>query len=306
MHNEYIFRKCPACDSDPPELAEIASEIEAENLLFEEAKRYWVGLFTLKSHFSYFRCQSCGLLFNKYYFDANQLSELYSNLEPNMHEVPRSLLLKTQKGYFDKFKKYSKLSGNYLEIGPDVGLFIESSPKDSMNFERYYLYEPNISVHCELKKLLNNKTINLSTSLSGYKDIKNDSINDVVMIHVFDHMTDPYATLITLKEKMISGATLSIVTHDEGSLLRKIIKQKWPPFCMSHPQIYNEKSIKNILTRAGFTVRYCGKTKNFFSINYLVRHLLWLCGIKTREITLFGNLSIGLKLGNIITISTKN
>ncbi len=305
MSIKYTQRNCPGCNSKPPQKPHIFAHKEAEYISFEDIQDYWVGLFNKKSHFNYYRCESCGLLFNKYYFTNKQLRKLYSNLEPNMSQVTKPLLLKTQNGYTKILKYYSSLTGNYLEIGPDVGLFLESNKASLMNYENYYLYEPNLSVHSELKTLLADKNFFLNEDMNGFSKLTQNIIDDVVMIHVLDHIVDPYQTLVSLSEKLIKGGRVLIVTHDEQSLLKKLVGKRWPPFCLQHPQIYSQKSIKKILNRAGFSVVHSGKTKNFFSLNYLLKHALWLVGIKIEHLNLFGKLSIGLKLGNIITVAIK-
>jgi 2-polyprenyl-3-methyl-5-hydroxy-6-metoxy-1,4-benzoquinol methylase len=305
METKYKHRNCPICKIESAKIPEIIAENEAESLIFSEAKSYWVGLFNKKSHFSYYRCNICGLLYNKYYFTDEQLRELYSNLEPNMNEVNKTLLIKTQKGYSDIFKKFSKKKRNYLEIGPDIGLFLESDKKNLGNYNNYYMYEPNIQVHKQLGELIQKSKLNISQDMLGFHELNDGSIDDVVMIHVFDHMVEPLEIIKSLHQKMVVGGTILIVTHNESSLLKKLSGKKWPPLCLQHPQVYNSKTIRKILEKAGFSIEYIGATKNFFSINYLIKHFLWLLGIKWKDIRLLQDISIGLYLGNIITIAKK-
>ena len=131
----------------------------------------------------------------------------------------------------------------------------------------------------------------------------NHSISTVVMIHVFDHLLEPVSTLTDLKGKLANDATLLIVTHDEYSLLRKVIGLRWPPFCLQHPQIYNPKSMSAILDRAGYEVVHKEKSTNYFPVSFLIKHLLWVIGIKVNWIPSFFGLTLGLKLGNLLTVA---
>jgi hypothetical protein len=94
-----------------------------------------------------------------------------------------------------------------------------------------------------------------------------------------------------------------LVTHDESSLLRRLVGWKWPAFCLQHPQIYNPKSIRALLAAAGFEVLQQRKTVNFFQVSFLLKHLLWAFGWKVRSVPSFGQLTVGLKLGNMLTIA---
>jgi hypothetical protein len=106
--------------------------------------------------------------------------------------------------------------------------------------------------------------------------------------------------------KLDKGGTVLIVTHDESSLLAKIFKQKWPAYCLQHPQLYCQESMRNFLDGIGFSVKEISKSVNYFPATYLFKHALWACGLKWTMIPKFNWPIIPLKLGNIITIAVKN
>jgi hypothetical protein len=300
---KYLQRSCPSCKRDSPYIsATVSSEKKAELLIFDILKEYWSGFFKEKIFFTYHRCKYCKLLFNHKYFNNEQLKDLYSNMASNMSEVPKEALRKTQKGYFDFYSKYSDLKGNYLEIGPDVGYFIENC-LDVGKYDNYFLCEPNILVHKNLKNLLSTKNFTIASELLNFSNIPDQSISTCVMIHVLDHLIDPLETLKEIKSKLIKNSLLVIVTHDERSNLSILLKSKWPPYCLQHPQLFNRNSINMLLNNAGFVRVKQDKTKNYFSFNYLLKHLLWSLNIKYSYELSFLNFNIGLKLGNIITVA---
>lgn len=59
-----------------------------------------------------------------------------------------------------------------------------------------------------------------------------------------------------------------------------------------------------LLETAGFEVLQHSKTVNFFQIDFLLKHLFWAFGIKVQSVPSFGQLTLGLKLGNMLTIAT--
>jgi hypothetical protein len=79
---------------------------------------------------------------------------------------------------------------------------------------------------------------------------------------------------------------------------------RWPAFCLQHPQIYNFSSTRALLEAAGFDTAEQHKTVNFFKLSFLLKHALWAFGFKIKSVPDFGNLTLGLKLGNILTIAT--
>lgn len=299
----FITRNCPCCNSNKLDHNIIQSPINPEDLSFTELKNFWNGFFKDKVIFSYRRCSDCGLLYCPKFFSTSSLSKLYEQMSPNMDDVPINSLKKTQQGYFNFLKQYSNLSGEFLEIGPDIGLFTQSCV-DYGKFSKFWLFEPNVLVTEKLKKVLDGKKSIIHKKMFDFKIIPNNSINVAVAIHVMDHLPDPVSLLKELKFKLKPGSRLLIVTHDEFSLLRILFNWRWPAFCLQHPQIYNKDSTKKILQKAGFSVITQRKTTNYFKLNFLFKHLLWALGLKVKTVPNFWNLSIGLKLGNILTIAS--
>lgn len=298
----YLHRHCPSCGTSAPAHPEVSSPLRAESLDLKELSPYWHGFFKEKVFFSYHRCASCDLLFNPVFFTLEQLGELYGQMAPNMELVPLEALRKTQRGYFNQLKKYSDLHGVFIEIGPDIGLFTENCTREGA-FNEYWLFEPNKDVAPALAKAVDGKKHHIVHEMFGFDCVPDKSASVVVMIHVFDHLLDPVQTLKELREKLTPEARILIVTHDESSLLRKIVKWRWPAFCLQHPQIYNPKSITGVLASAGFEVVAQEKTTNYFPVAFLVKHLLWAFGLKVAKVPNFFGIQIGLKLGNLLTIA---
>jgi hypothetical protein len=262
-----------------------------------------MGFFKGKTIFSYVRCEGCGLLFAPNFFNESQLAELYSQMPPNMGSIPMQALRNTQNGYFSALAKRLPLKGSYIEIGPDIGLFTENCRREA-EFDKYWLFEPNVDVLPQLKTLMKGVEYQVIHELFNFSKVPDHSAGGVVMIHVLDHLLDPAATLKELHAKMRKDAILLIVTHDEGSLLPKIVGRNWPAYCLQHPQIYNKSTIRKLLEICDFKVLEQTKTVNHFPIAFLAKHLLWGLGIRVDKVPSFGNAVVGLKLGNIMTLAT--
>jgi hypothetical protein len=136
-----------------------------------------------------------------------------------------------------------------------------------------------------------------------FSHVPDGAASVAVMIHVLDHLLDPVATLRDLRQKLRPDARLLIVTHDESSLLRRLFGWRWPAFCLQHPQIYSPFSMKRVLEAAGYTVIEQSKTVNYFRADFLAKHLFWALGVKVKNIPFLGGMTLGLKLGNMLTIA---
>lgn len=302
-NNKFLRRCCPICKTEPPSNDLIATENRAEDLSLEELTHYWNGFFKEKIIFSYSRCDSCGLLYCPTFFNNEQLEVLYGQMPPNMDEVPLPALVNTQYGYFKFLKKTSPLTGGFLEIGPDIGLFTQHCVREG-SFDEYWLFEPNKSVKNALQSVVKGFKSHVIHDMTDFSSVPESSIGVVVIIHVMDHLLDPVVTLSELRKKLKPDARLLIVTHDESSILRRIFGWRWPAFCLQHPQIYNQKSTQLLLKAAGFDMLEQHKTVNYFKLSFLIKHAFWAMGVKVKWVPSFWNLTLGLKLGNIITIAT--
>lgn len=78
---------------------------------------------------------------------------------------------------------------------------------------------------------------------------------DVVVIsHVLEHMSDPWSSLVRIREVMNPGGLLYVTVPDAESVQFKIFGKRWDVFNpLAHLQYFNEKSLSKLLGRADFT-----------------------------------------------------
>jgi len=298
MESHLSIRKCPTCGLDGTK--EISSKIAAEDISSDELQKYWSGFFKERIFFTYHRCPGCGLLFDGKYLTSSYLNGMYASMSDNTAGQPLQLMQKTQGGYFKILTKHGEIQGNYVEIGPDIGLFTALAAATG-KVNRFSLWEPNKVVHDQLRKSTKNITCTIYDDLSSINSLPENSVDVVVMIHVLDHLLEPVSFLKILRSKMKKNGKLCIVTHNEKSLLSRILGRKWPAFCLQHPQLFNPNSIRSMLKSAGFSTEGVYKTINYFPILYLFKHAMWACGVKI-PLPNWKSPILPLKLGNIETI----
>ena len=302
---DFLLRRCPVCDHETKSTLEIQAPIIAETMTTEALKPYWNGFFKDKSFFTYYRCNECRLLYCPAFFTSSQLEYLYAQMPDNTAGVSVSTLSQTQNGYFRSFQKYSSLEGNYIEVGPDIGLFTKNCLV-SGNFDHFWLFEPNIAVWPSLQALLKDSDYDLSREMSNFDIIPDDSASAVVLIHVLDHFLDPLKFLQTMRKKLKKDGILFVVTHDESSWMARILASRWPPFCLQHPQLYRPETVSTLFQKAGFKLVEIDKTYNYFPVTYLAKHMFWALGIKYTLFPKSERFSLPLKLGNIASIAKAN
>jgi hypothetical protein len=274
----------------------------AESIAFDTLVEHWNGLFKNRVFFSYARCEGCGVLFAPTFFDECQLQTLYKQMPPNMEVIPKNALEKTQYGYFKKLRKHSRLEGEYIEVGPDIGLFTRYCAQLG-RFSRYWLFEPNQAVSPALQQAVAGKPSTIIHDMFGIAAAPDNSAGAAVLIHVLDHLLNPADVLMEIRSKLTADGVVLIVTHNESSVLRRLFGPRWPPFCLQHPELYNPKSMRALMSSTGFEVVEIARTINYFPVQFLARSLLWALGLRVESVPKIFGLTLGLKLGNMITIA---
>lgn len=300
--SDFLLRLCPACNTETKNFLEVQAPMIAETMTIEDLTPYWNGFFKEKSFFSYYRCNECGLLYCPKFFSPSQLEYLYAQMPDNTAGVSIRTLSKTQNGYFSFFRKHSALNGDYIEIGPDIGLFTKYCISEG-NFNHFWLFEPNVTVWPTLKGLLKDSKYDLTGEMSNFDILPNGNASTAVLIHVLDHFLNPLEFLTTIRKKLKKEGLLFVVTHDESSLMAQVLSSRWPPFCLQHPQLYRPKTISHLFQKAGFKLIEIEKTYNYFPVMYLVKHMFWVMGIKGIPLPKWEEFSLPLKLGNIVSIA---
>jgi 2-polyprenyl-3-methyl-5-hydroxy-6-metoxy-1,4-benzoquinol methylase len=220
-------RLCPTCGDRAATPAPAVSSVPpGESLSLDDLKPYWHKTLKERIFLTYCRCLRCGLLYCPRYFSPAQLDSLYAGMAPNTFSISVDTLRKTQRGYFDVLKQFSSLQGDFLEVGPDIGLLVECCVKEG-TFQRFWLFEPNSSVQDSLRSLVKDKNFQIFPSMLNMDLIPDQQLSVVVMVHVLDHLLNPLTILKSLKQKLTPSAVLLFVTHDESSLLARLIGRNW-------------------------------------------------------------------------------
>lgn len=306
MTTGYLHRtECPVCAAPVADSsAAVKSEPTAESLPFGEHGAFLSGYTTRRVFFTYHRCNACGGLYCPTYFTQEQLDQLYSRQAENMADVPLAARVATQHGYIKLLARHSSLQGNYLELGPDIGLFTEICAARG-NFSRFYLYEPNREVHAALAGRFQGRDAVISADRYRAGLLPKSSLSTAVAIHVVDHLINPAELLRELYDDLAPGGVLFLVTHNEASLLARMLGRRWPPYTLQHPLLYSPASITRLLERCGFQVREVVLSRNYFPLTHLVRAAFTVAGLERLAPRFDHPFILGLRLGNIATVASK-
>jgi len=169
------------------------------------------------------------------------------------------------------------------------------------------LIEPNRRVWDRLADGLPANRYTISPSLDAIESIPDGSLQMAVGIHVLDHLPNPAGVLRRIRPKMAPGGLFLSVTHNERSLLALILRSRWPPYCLQHPQLFNETTIMELYRRSGFDPIEVVHSYNYFPLGFLARQGLWaFFRLTTKNICFLESRTVRLRLGNIAAIACSN
>lgn len=272
----------------------------AEDLSFDELRDFWRGFRSENVFFTYRRCASCSLLYCPTFFQDEQLNSLYRIMDDNTAGEDINVLERTQSRYVSELSKAVEVQGSWLELGADIGLLTKNL-LDLPGIVSVDVIEPNEAVHPRLSDALNGK----GKIIDSLKFAPVNYFDGVTAIHVLDHITNLSQHLQEIAAVLKPGGFVCFVTHNEASLLRRVITRRWPPLCLQHPQLFSPKSISSALELQGFRVISTKRTANYFSLRHVASVAFSVFRIPSKLSKLIPNIAVPMKLGNIVTYAVK-
>ena len=284
----------------------MASKPPAEACEFPELRSSWRGFFKdQKTFFTYVACAECGQFYCPQYFTPPQIAELYGQMDDNTAGQDEALMVRAQRGYWEMLNRSVSLpQGDFVELGPDIGLFTRQA-LSSPELASYWMVEPNTAVHPTLDSLLGTEPHTILGDLEQIEKIPDGSVSLAVAIHVLDHLLEPQPLLEQLTRKLVSGGCIFAVTHSQASLAARAFGERWPAYCLQHPQLYAPKTLRQSFERAGLQNVRVKRTTNYFSVGYLLRHFFFAARLGHIDVPLPASWVVGLKLGNIAVLGVK-
>ncbi len=174
-----------------------------------------------------------------------------------------------------------------------------------MSIDHYWFIEPNINIHDRLLSKLQHTPYTILTDHHELDKIPDASLSFAIAIHVLEHLVHPDAIVGKIYKKLMPGGIVFFVTHDINSILSKSLKKRWSPFSLQHLQLYSRSSLKFLLKKHGFKKIFFEKSTNYLPLPYLLKHLCYAMFKVKKDFHKIPNISLGVRLGNIITNAVK-
>lgn len=199
-------------------------------------------------------CSNCGLFWRSNDILPENYYEHRTFDEQNLNKLNDRY--KNFKSRIKIFQKYTDLN-NLCDLGTGEGTFLHTL-KD-MGLKNILGVEPSIYASDYANK----------NSLKIYREelekldsvfLKNHNLKTITMLHVIEHIKDPFNSVKSLFDSMGSGDTLIIETPDWSSYVLNKNKNIHELVYPEHLFYFNYKSLKLLLEKVGFFIVAKGNT----------------------------------------------
>jgi 2-polyprenyl-3-methyl-5-hydroxy-6-metoxy-1,4-benzoquinol methylase len=150
--------------------------------------------------------------------------------------------------------------------------------------------------------------LNQSCYVQGFiKDMSNQSFDIITMFDVLEHVPNPLKFIKKARRVLTKNGLLVITTPISNSLACKLSGKKWhlytPP---RHLQIFNTKSIRQLLENNGFQVTRVQKTGQYTNLGYIIEKMSSLHNINLQKFLfrfkIINKINLYLNLYDVATV----
>jgi hypothetical protein len=266
---------------------------------FDQLRKHFVGLRQKQVFFTYSRCGRCDLLYCPVFFSEEALASLYSSMPDNTSVGGLEGTRRTQAGYAELFDE-ANVKEPFLDIGADIGLLTEAVQGATKTSA--VCIEPNESVWPEIRERLGEK-VGIHKSIGDL--LPGVMFSQIGAVHVLDHLLEPKKLLREAGQVSVDSGELLLVVHNEKSMLRRLLANKWPPFCLQHPQLFNPDTLRSILGSAGWSTRKIGRTTNYVSLGNGINNAMGLIGRGSFVLSpRLSDITVPVRTGNMYALAT--
>lgn len=228
------------------------------------------------------RCNRCGLTYVNPRLAQGELQEIYTESYYDHDGIVNGLEFFGYEDYVadeenikltfaDRLRTIEKLTarGRLLDIGCATGFFLALARDNGWQvvgtevstFGAGYARE-RLGVDVRLGTL---KSL-------GFED---GSFDTVTMWDVLEHVTDPMAELGEIARILRTGGVLSIITPDAGSLVARILGDRWEEYrrVREHVYFFSRRTLSRMLNEVGFEILKVESAGKFFYLGPALERL---------------------------------
>ena len=216
------------------------------------------------------RCKSCTHVFANPIPSPTFIQSLYAKTEDPEYEEESLGRGKNFQRILSALGKIHPQKGTLLDVGAATGIFLDLARKRGWDPEGV---EPSAwAVQIAKDKY----GLTLMEGSLETAELRGESYTAISLIDFIEHISQPNLALTKIREALVPGGTLCLVTPDIQSLAAKAMGKGWWHFRPGHLAYFSKKSLHALLERSGFQVLRWRRYVWTFSAHYLLSRMVLL------------------------------
>src|SRR5215467_12914771 len=221
-------------------------------------------------HYQVNRCSGCGLIYSSPIFDESIVRAIYANYsEANVSSDELGNVRRTMLGYYSLAAPFLLKKDRILDIGCDIGLFLDVAQRDG--FSELHGLEPVPVARQAATQRLPQALI--SGAFYEDADFPENFFDAVVLIHVLDHLARPELHLQRVWRHLKPGGIALAVVHNVESLLALVTGERFPVFNFFHHYFFSKRTLGALFSSFGFEPIRVVSTKNSYSLSFFLERV---------------------------------
>jgi SAM-dependent methyltransferase len=283
----WVDRSCPLCGSMDHSRIVAESNVDLQKLdkfAFASRKR------PEYMHPRLIECTICGLLYGSPVLSPETLADAYREAAFDGGNEARY----ASSTYARQIRKFMRrlpdLSGS-LDIGTGDGAFLEQL--ETLGFQNVIGVEPSRAPYDAARPEIRDK---IRLGLFRPEDYSTGSFSLVTCFQTMEHVWDPLGIARAVLPLLKTGGAFAIVVHNRNALSASLLGLKSPIFDIEHLQLFDAKTARDLLERAGYKHVQVASLWNRYPLLYWVK----LLPLPERKKDTFLNLAHASRLGKIL------
>lgn len=241
-------------------------------------------------HSKIWKCEQCNFIFQKPSFTNKELFKAYEEGEDNRYFEQFDQRKKLFQKSLKKIADFKKNKGRLLDIGCGPGLFVWLAKKSGWRTDGL---EPSLWAKKEAKRRFK---LNINQGLlEDFKD-KQNFYDVITMWDVLEHFKDPLKSLKKTKKMLRKDGFLVLTTININSWFSKLLGKHWTWLIRVHLWYFTPQTLRNILRKTGFEIKYIGGQTRWFSFPYLLNRFTGM------NFSFLPNISLPAPTGDILFV----
>jgi 2-polyprenyl-3-methyl-5-hydroxy-6-metoxy-1,4-benzoquinol methylase len=246
------------------------------------------------------RCLACGFVYQNPQPDPESVLAAYQSVEDARYLEEREGRVHTFRRSLSEVEELAA-PGRLLDVGCHLGVFVEVSRDRGWD-------ATGVDPSRWAVETARARGLSVFRGTAASPLFEPASYDVVTLWDVIEHLPDPAQELRQMRRLLRPGGLLALSTMDVDAPIARLMGRHWPWYMQMHLYYFSQRTLRDIVERAGFRVLDVRRHRRVVRLAYLSNQIESKAGLWRRpltralEWTRLGRLLVGVDLGDIVTL----